>query len=166
MIGRYQPLNFCSWWIIKFSKNPRQQIFILVGNVGNMLACVATMPTMPAKNWPTWNIADVLTGFMAGSCVSLDIYLIIFYLDIYIVNFFLLHNSDNVSLALNTRTGCSNCWGIVNKTHGHTCDVHHFGGGTVLLSMRTMHGFGGLLHRLGNGTGRTHHLICFCCRKW
>ncbi len=44
------------------------------------------------------NVANAVTGFMAGSCVGLDIYLVFFYLDIYKVNFSLLHNSKDVSV--------------------------------------------------------------------
>ena len=42
----------------------------LVGNVGNMSAHVATMLTLSAKNWLMSNVADTVTGFMAGSRVG------------------------------------------------------------------------------------------------
>ncbi len=42
----------------------------LVGNVGDMSACVAMRPTLPTKNWPMSNVADAMTGFMTGSHVS------------------------------------------------------------------------------------------------
>jgi len=101
---------------------------------------------------------------MAGSRVGLVIYLAFFYLDIYIVIFSRLHDSD-VSVAPTTGTGRSSGRGIVQTSHGCTCDVHHFGGNTVLLFVRTAHGFGGLLRGLGNGTGRTHHLFCSRLRE-
>ncbi len=41
----------------------------LVGNVGDMSARVATM-LMSAVNWAMSNIADAMTGFMAGSHVG------------------------------------------------------------------------------------------------
>jgi hypothetical protein len=54
---------------------------------------VVTMPTMSAENSQRHNVADAVTGFVAGSRVSLDIYLVFFYLDIYMVIFPLLNNS-------------------------------------------------------------------------
>ncbi len=137
----------------------------LVGNVADMSPRVVATPTMSSKNWPTWNVADTVTGFMAGSLVSLVIYLAFFYLDIYMVIFSRLYDS-NVSVAATTGTGRSNGRGIVQTSHGCTCDVHHFCGNTALLSVRTAYGFGGLLHGPGNGTGRTHHLFCSrLCKK-
>ena len=47
----------------------------LVGNVADMSPRVVATPTMSSKNWPTWNVADTVTGFMAGSRVGLVIYL-------------------------------------------------------------------------------------------
>ena len=70
---------------------------------------VVAMPTMSAENGRRHNVANDVTGFVAGSRVGLDIYLVFFYLDIYMVNFFLLHNSDDGSLAPTTGTGRSNC---------------------------------------------------------
>ena len=102
---------------------------------------------------------------MAESRVGLDIYLAFFYLDIYMVILSRLHNSEDVSVAPTAPERVVLIVGIMQKTHGRTCDVHHFGGSTALLSVRTAHGFGGLLRRPGNGTGQTHHLFCFRCRK-
>ena len=42
----------------------------LVGNVSNMSRHVAATPTLSAKNWQMPNVADAMTGLMAGSCVS------------------------------------------------------------------------------------------------
>ena len=39
------------------------------GNVGNMLAHVATTPTLSAKNWPTSN-PNAMMGFKTGSYVG------------------------------------------------------------------------------------------------
>ncbi len=50
----------------------------LVGNVGDMSGHVCTTPTVSAKNQPMSNVADAVTGFMAGSRVGLDIYLAFF----------------------------------------------------------------------------------------
>ena len=102
---------------------------------------------------------------MAGSRVGLDIYLAFFYLDIYMVILSRLHNSDDVSVAPTAPERVVPIVGIIQKTHGRTCDVHHFGGSTALLSVRTAHGFGGLLRGPGNDTGRTHHLFCSRLRK-
>ncbi len=41
----------------------------LVGNVGDMSACVTTMLTLSDKNGLTPNVAEAMTGFMAGPCV-------------------------------------------------------------------------------------------------
>ena len=43
---------------------------VLVGNVGDMLACVATAPTVLADNQPMSNVADTVTEFMDGSHVD------------------------------------------------------------------------------------------------
>ena len=139
-------------------------VLVLVGNVADMSPRVVATPTMSAENGRRHNVADVVTGFKAGSRVGLVIYLAFFYLDIYLVIFSRLHDSD-VSVAPTTGTGRSNGRGIVQTSHGCTCDVHHFCGNTALLSVRTAHGFGGLLRGPGNGTGRTHHLFCFCLRE-
>ncbi len=80
----------------------------LVGNVANMSPCVVATPTMSAENGRRHNVADVVTGFLAGSRVGLDIYLVFFYLDIYMVIFSLLNNREDVSIAPNLGTGCSN----------------------------------------------------------
>ena len=37
---------------------------VLAGNVGDMLVCVAMMPTLLAKNWPASNVANTVIGFM------------------------------------------------------------------------------------------------------
>ena len=71
----------------------------LVGNVADMSPRVVATPTMSSKNWPTWNVTDAVTGFMAGSRVGLDNLPCIFYLDIYMVIFSRLHNSEDVSVA-------------------------------------------------------------------
>ena len=42
----------------------------LVGNVSNMSAHVAVMPTLSAENRAMPNVADAVTGFMAGSHVG------------------------------------------------------------------------------------------------
>ena len=42
----------------------------LVENVGDMWAHVAVMPTLLAKNRPTPNVANAVTGFIAGSRVG------------------------------------------------------------------------------------------------
>ena len=42
----------------------------LVGNVGEMSACVAMMQTLPAENQPISHVANTETRFMAGSHVS------------------------------------------------------------------------------------------------
>ncbi len=42
----------------------------LVGNIGDMSACVAAMPTLLAKNWPMPNVTDAVTGFIARSHVG------------------------------------------------------------------------------------------------
>ena len=47
-----------------------QMIDGLVGNVGDMLACVAMMPTLLAKNWPMTNVANAVTRLIAGPCVG------------------------------------------------------------------------------------------------
>ena len=39
------------------------------------------------------------------------------------------------------------------------CGEHHFCFGNTLLLAWNVHGFGGLLHRLRNGMGQTHHLF-------
>ncbi len=121
---------------------------------------VVAMPTMSSKNWPTWNVADAVTGFMAGSHVDLDNLPCIFSLDIYMVILSRLHNSKDVSVTPTAPERVVPIVGIIQKTHGRTCDVHHFGGSTVLLSVRTVHGFSGLLRGPGNNTGWTHHLFC------
>ena len=48
------------------------------------------------------NVANAVTGFMAESRVGLDIYLVIFYVEIYMEIFSLLHNSEDVSVAPTT----------------------------------------------------------------
>ncbi len=111
------------------------------------------------------HVADSMTGFGVESRVGLDIYLAFFYLDIYMVIFSRLHNSEDVSVAPTAPERVIPIVGIIQKTHGRTCDVHHFGGSTALLSVRTVHGFGGLLHGPGNDTGRTHCLFCSCLRE-
>lgn len=90
---------------------------------------------------------------MAGSRVGLDIYLAFFYLDMYMVILSPIHNSEDVSVAPTAPERVVPTVGIIQKTHGRTCDVHRFGGDTVLLSVRTAHGFGGLLRRPGIGIG-------------
>ena len=102
---------------------------------------------------------------MAGSRVGLDIYLAFFYLDIYMVILSRLHNSDDVSVAPTAAEWVVPIVGIIRKTHGRTCDVHRFGGSTALLSVRTAHGFGGLLRGPGKDSGRTHHLLCSRLRE-
>ena len=52
-----------------------------------------------------------------------------------------LHDSD-VSVAPTTGAGRSNGRGIVRTSQEYTRDVHHFGGNTALLSVRTAYGFG------------------------
>ena len=69
---------------------------------------VVAMPTMSAENGQHHNVADAVTGFVAGSRVGLDIYLVFFYLDIYMVIFSLLNNSEDVSVAPTIGTGRSN----------------------------------------------------------
>jgi hypothetical protein len=96
---------------------------------------------------------------MAGSRVGLDIYLALFYLDIYMVILSRLNNSKDVSVAPTALERIVQFVGIIQKTHGRTCDVHHFGDSTALLSVRTAHGFGRLLRGPGNDTGQTHHLF-------
>ena len=49
--------------------------------------------------------------------------------------------------------------GIIHTSQGYPCDVRIIGLRTALLSMRTAHGFGGLLRWPGNGTGQTHHFF-------
>ena len=111
------------------------------------------------------HVANVVTGFGVESRVGLDIYLAFFYLDIYMVIFSRLHNSKDVSVARTTGTGHSHWWGIVCTSQGYPRDVHHFGCHTVLLSVRTVYGFGRLLHRPGISIGQTHHMFCSCLRK-
>ena len=41
----------------------------LVGNGGDMSACVATRPIMLAENQLMSNVTDAMTQFVAGSCV-------------------------------------------------------------------------------------------------
>ncbi len=127
----------------------------LVGNVGNISA--TCHPNTP-RSHNLGDITNAVTGFMAGSCVGLDIYLVFFYLDIYMVNFF--RSTTVMFPLLPPPERVVPIFGIIHKTHGRTCDVHRLGDGTVLLSMRTTHSFGGLLHRPGNGTGPSHHLFC------
>ena len=50
--------------------------------------------------------------------------------------------------------------GDICTSQGYPHDVHHFGFRTVLLSVRTTHGFGGLLHWPGISIGWTHYLFC------
>jgi hypothetical protein len=69
---------------------------------------VVVTPTMSAENGRRHNVADAVTGFVAGSRVGLDIYLVFFYLDIYMVIFSLLNNSEDVSVAPTIGTGRSN----------------------------------------------------------
>ena len=93
-----------------------------------------------------------------------------FYLDIYMVIFsrmviFSPLRDSDVSVPPTTGTGRSNGRGIVRTSQEYTRDVHHFGGNTALLSVRTAHGFGGLLRGPGNGTGQTHHLFCSRLRE-
>jgi hypothetical protein len=102
---------------------------------------------------------------MAGSLVGLDVSLAFFYLDIYMLILSWLCNSEDVSVAPTAPEQVIPIVGIMQKSHGRTCDVHHFGGSTALLSVRTAHSFGGLLCRPGKGTGQTHHLFCFRCCK-
>ena len=66
-----------------------------------------------------WNVADAVTGFMVGSRFGLVIYLVFFYLDMYMVNFFLLHNSEDVSVPPTTGTCCSNCQYYPQNTWTH-----------------------------------------------
>ena len=73
-----------------------------------MLPCVVVMLTMSAENGRCHNVADAVTGFVAGSRVGLDIYLVFFYLDIYMVIFSLLNNSEDVSVAPTIGMGRSN----------------------------------------------------------
>ena len=69
---------------------------------------VVVMPKMSAENSRYHNVADVVTGFVAGSRVGVDTYLVLFYLDIYMVIFSLLNNSEDVSVAPTIGTGRSN----------------------------------------------------------
>jgi hypothetical protein len=71
----------------------------LVGNVADMSPRVVVMPTMSAEYWRRHNVADAGTGFVAGSRVGLDIYLVFFSP---------LNNSEDVSVAPTIRTGHSN----------------------------------------------------------
>ena len=54
------------------------QHFSLVGNVADMSPRVVVMPTMLTENGQRHNVTDAMTGFVAGSCVGLDIYLVFF----------------------------------------------------------------------------------------
>ena len=47
-----------------------QSVRVLVGNVSDMSACVATTLTLLAKNWLMSNVANAVTGFRTGSCVG------------------------------------------------------------------------------------------------
>ncbi len=55
---------------ITMKQTGRMSSRTLVGNVGDMSAHVAVTLTCSAKNWPMPNVADAMTGFMAGSCVG------------------------------------------------------------------------------------------------
>ena len=55
----------------------------LVGNVADMSPRVIVMPTMSAENGRRHNVANDMTGFVAGSRVGLDTYLVFFYLEIF-----------------------------------------------------------------------------------
>ena len=69
---------------------------------------VVATRTMSAENSQCHNVADAVTGFVAGSRVVLDIYLVLFYLDIYMLIFSLLNNSEDVSVAPTIGKGHSN----------------------------------------------------------
>ena len=90
------------------AKNGRHHNIDLVGNVADMSPRVVATPTMLAENGRRHNVPDAVTGFVAGSCVGLDNYLVFFYLDINMVIFSLLNNSEDVSAAPTIRTGRSN----------------------------------------------------------
>jgi hypothetical protein len=72
-----------------------------------------------------------------------------------------LHNSEDVSIAPTAPERVVPIVGIMHNTQGRTCELHHIGGSTALLSVKGAHGFGGLLCRPGDGTGQTHHLFVF-----
>ena len=55
----------------------------LVGNVADMSPRVVAKPTMLAENGRRHNVADAVTGFVAGSLVGLNIYLVFFYHEIF-----------------------------------------------------------------------------------
>ena len=105
------------------------------------------------------NVADAVTGFLAESRVSLDIYLVIFYVDIYMeifscsttVKMFPLHPPPEQVIPIII---------IVATNDVQACGKHRFGCGNTLLLAGNAHGFGGLLHRLRTGTRQTHHLFC------
>ena len=118
-------------------------------------------PTLPVVIiWETFGMSTWIHGWVTCRPRNLPS---IFYLDIYMVIFFRSTTAMFPSLPPPERV--VPIVRIIHKKHGRTCDVHRLGGGTVLLSMRTMHGFGGLLHWPRIGTGRTHHLFCSRLRE-
>jgi hypothetical protein len=92
----------------KSPNHSHRQLLCLVGNVADMTPRVITTTTMSAENCQRHNVANAVTGFVAGSPVVLDIYLVFFYLDIYMIFFSLLNNSKDVSIAPTIGTGRSN----------------------------------------------------------
>ena len=139
---------------------PRHHNIDLVGNVVDMSPRVVATPTMLAENGRRHNVADAVIGFVAGSRVGLDIYLVFFYLDIYMV-IFPCSTTAKMFPSLPPSERVVPIDGIIHTSQGYPHDVHHFGCRTALLSVRTAHGFGGLLRRPGKGTGQTHDCFVF-----